>query len=296
VTTAYVVGYSADSGGREAVELGRMLAAGTDAVLHLCTVVADRHLFETMPAVDLEYVSFLSRQARAALDETASAVGGTVPVEPHVQPAGSPAAGLVELAETLGAEMIVLGSARGGLARLVVGSTTDDLLHSAPLPLALATREFRAPAGPLARVTCGVAGGPGREAAVEVAVRLATSHGVPLRLATLLVANQQMGQAGAGFDAERPVLAEWRAKVGALHDQVRVGLGTDLQAESGIAEGDSWEEALDTLGWADAEVLVVGSGQHGRAHRLFLGSHANKIVRSSPVPVVAAPGGAGLES
>jgi len=86
----------------------------------------------------------------------------------------------------------------------------------------------------------------------------------------------------------------------ALHDQVRADLGADLEVapvigEGAIVEGDSWEEALDALGWEEAEVLVVGSGRHGLAHRLFLGGHANKIVRSSPVPVVAAPGGADLE-
>jgi nucleotide-binding universal stress UspA family protein len=251
VTTAYVVGFSVDSGGREAVELGRMLAAGTDAVLHPCTVVPDRHLFETMPGVDLEYVSFLTERARAALDEAEAAVGGTVPVKRHVQPAASAADGLVELANTLGAEMIVLGSARGGLGRLVVGSTTNDLLHSAPLPVAMATSGFRAPAGSLARVTCGVVGGPGRAAAVQAAVRLATSHDAPLRLATLLVARQQMGQAGAGFDAERPLLAEWRAKVAALHDQVRAELGADLQVAPVIVEGGpSWR------------------GTHGRRHSM----------------------------
>jgi Universal stress protein family len=42
-------------------------------------------------------------------------------------------------------------------------------------------------------------------------------------------------------------------------------------------------------------VLVVGSSAVGPIARVFLGSRASKIVRSSPVPVVAAPRGAAEE-
>jgi nucleotide-binding universal stress UspA family protein len=288
VTSAYVVGFSPDDGGREALSLGGLLASGTGAVLHVCTVIADRHPFATLPGVDAEYVATLRERARTALDEATRSVDG-VPMQRHIQPAPSAAAGLGRFAHDVGAQMIVVGSGREGLWRLIIGSTTDDLLHSAPLPVAMATRGFRAPASSLQRVSCGIAGGPGRTAAVGVAVRLARSHGVPLRLVTLLVHDQQMGQAGVGFDAERAVLAEWRTQVIALHADVRAEIGVDIDVESAVQEGRTWEEALDALGWTAAEVLVIGPGRRGRAQRLFLGGHANKITRSSPVPVVAAP-------
>ena len=40
--------------------------------------------------------------------------------------------------------MIVLGSSTAGVfGRVALGSVTDRLLHSSPVPLALATRGFR---------------------------------------------------------------------------------------------------------------------------------------------------------
>jgi len=61
--------------------------------------------------------------------------------------------------------------------------------------------------------------------------------------------------------------------------------------DSVVSERD-WEEALDSLSWEEGEVLVVGSSRLGPVATVFLGSNSTKIVRSSPVPVVAIPRGA----
>ena len=58
--------------------------------------------------------------------------------------------------------------------------------------------------------------------------------------------------------------------------------------------GHDWEDALDSLGWEEAELLVIGSSRLGPVARVFLGSNSAKIVRSSPVPVVVVPRGADL--
>ena len=42
----------------------------------------------------------------------------------------------------------------------------------------------------------------------------------------------------------------------------------------------------------EAEVLVVGSSRLGPVARVFLGSNATKIIRSSPVPVLVIPSSA----
>jgi hypothetical protein len=44
----------------------------------------------------------------------------------------------------------------------------------------------------------------------------------------------------------------------------------------------------------EGEVLVVGSSQFGPVARVFLDSNSTKIVRSSPVPVLVIPRGAGV--
>jgi len=75
-------------------------------------------------------------------------------------------------------------------------------------------------------------------------------------------------------------------------EKALAALPDDVEVEAGIAEGRDWEEALDSLPWEEAEVLVVGSSRLGPVARVFLGSNATKIIRSSPVPVLVIPSSA----
>lgn len=56
-----------------------------------------------------------------------------------------------------------------------------------------------------------------------------------------------------------------------------------------IGQGDDWEEALDNIDWEPGDLLVIGSSQAGPISRVFLGSRATKIIRNTPVPVIAIP-------
>lgn len=70
----------------------------------------------------------------------------------------------------------------------------------------------------------------------------------------------------------------------------RVGdLGLDSPPDAVIGHGQGWDEALGDVGWDDGYVLVVGSSAVGPVARVFLGSRAAKILRSSPVPVLVVP-------
>ena len=55
-----------------------------------------------------------------------------------------------------------------------------------------------------------------------------------------------------------------------------------------VGRGTSWAEALADIPWDDGEVLVIGTSSSAIS-RFFLGSHASKIVRNSPVPVYLMP-------
>ena len=61
---------------------------------------------------------------------------------------------------------------------------------------------------------------------------------------------------------------------------------TARQVETVIGRGASWAEAIEDVGWAEGDVLVVGSSELGPVAQVFLGSRATKILRHSPVPVV----------
>ena len=55
-----------------------------------------------------------------------------------------------------------------------------------------------------------------------------------------------------------------------------------------VGYGSSWADALTDIAWTDDEILVIGTSS-SPIGRLFLGSHAAKIVRNSPVPVMLVP-------
>jgi nucleotide-binding universal stress UspA family protein len=95
-----------------------------------------------------------------------------------------------------------------------------------------------------------------------------------------------------GYDAERLVEEQWRSEAAGAQQKALSQIPDDVAVENGVVGGRDWEDALDSLGWEEGEVLVVGSSRLGRVARLFLGSNSTKIVRSSPVPVLVIPRGA----
>lgn len=70
-----------------------------------------------------------------AVSDTIAALGGAATVEPVVR-VGSPGPGLCQLAEELGADVVVVGSrGRGALKRALLGSVSSHVVHNAPCPV-----------------------------------------------------------------------------------------------------------------------------------------------------------------
>jgi nucleotide-binding universal stress UspA family protein len=58
-----------------------------------------------------------------------------------------------------------------------------------------------------------------------------------------------------------------------------------------VGHGESLEDAVGGLDFADSEVVLVGSSRLAQPKRLFLGQSASKIVRSLEVPIIVWPRG-----
>lgn len=291
----YLVAFTPDSGGRAALAVGKLLATSDGVRLAVCTFTPTTWGYPSPARVDVEYAQFLDTYAAKTLDEARQFLGDGVDADYVARAARSPREGILDLADELGAALVVLGSARGGaLGRFAVGSVTDHLLHGAPVPVALAPRGYRPTRGAtLRRVTCGFVSTEYSAAALATATELALRHGVPLRLLTGVVRDRQMYPSLVGWQSERQVEEQWRADLAKEQSQALAGLPPELAATTAeIVEGGHWDDALDAAHWEDGEVLVIGSGRLG-VGRIFLGSNASKILRSSPVPTVVAPGSGG---
>jgi len=277
-----------------ALELGALLARSSGTDLVVCAV-APAAWPPGLAKIDAEYQEYLDQITQEALDAAKLALPDDVPASFVAVRARSTPAGLLEVAEKHGASLLVLGSSSaGGIGRVSLGSVADHVLHSAPVPVAMAPRGFRCRAGSgVRRVTAAYGATKGDAEFTVAAAELAVGFGAALRLASFAVRAGPVVTAGVGLHAEDGVLREWSAQIEQAQRDT-LGRLAELPSapsalESAVGYGRDWHEAVEDIGWADGDLLAVGSSSVGPLARVFLGSRASKIVRNSPVPVVVLP-------
>lgn len=295
-----VVGLPRDERSRAALHLGAMLArsAGEDLVV---TTVVPQPWPAGMARIDAEYQDYLDRVAHEALDRAREELPGDVSADFVVSRARSTPSGLLNLVEERGAAALVLGSSTAGvLGRVAFGSVAERLLHSAPVPVAMAPRGFRCrPEAAVTRVTAAYGATGGDDELVVAAAALATRVGAQLRVASFAVRPRTPLTAGVGSRAESEVVQEWTRDVRQAQQTALARVArlphVPPALDAVVGRGADWAGALEDVGWAGGDVLVVGSSAVGPAARVFLGSRSSKIVRHSPVPVLVVPRGAAAD-
>lgn len=281
-----VVGFSPDQGGREALSLASVLARSSGGSLIVCTVIPETWGYPSMARVDAEYAKFLEGHAQKALEKAKAAVAEGVPAEFVVRPAPSGREGLLQTASDVGADILVLGSARSAaLGRFAEGSVTSELLHGAQITVAVAPRGYAPSAkSEVKRLTCAFSGASESLATAGRAAEYCQALKVPLRLATFVVRDKQMYPTGAGYKAENLVSNKLRLQAEAAQAAAVAEWQSGVKLTTAIGDGKTWKGAMDSLPWQDQELLVVGSSGFGPLMRVFLGSGSGKIVRNAPVP------------
>jgi nucleotide-binding universal stress UspA family protein len=292
-----VVGFDPDARGHAMLHLGAMFARSADEDLLVCAVVPAQ--WAPGPArVDAEYQAQLGDTAEAALHTARERVPADVRAEYLVHHARSTPAGLLDVAEERDAAMILMGSAaHGAHGHVSLGSVASRLMHSSPVPVAMAPRGFRCPPGcRVRRVSAAFGASDGADDLVVGAAGVAARVGAGLRLASFAVRPRAPYTAAVGRQADESIVAEW---VSAMHSAARAALdeveelpAVPPELDATVGRGESWEEAIEDVEWEPGDVLVVGSSSIGPLARVFLGSRSSKIVRHSPVPVVVVPRGA----
>jgi nucleotide-binding universal stress UspA family protein len=283
----WLVGYSADQGGREALALGILLARAGGGGLVVCTILPETWGHPSMARVDAEYAGFLKQHAKKTLDKARAQVGKLAAAEYISRAAPSVRQGLFDAAEDMGVDGIVLGAARGGLLE---GGATAGVLHSAPLPVLLAPRGY-APSSKarISRITCAVSATPKSLQTASAAHAFCAKLQVPLRLLTFVVRDKQMYPTGAGYRAEDMVANQLRRQATAGQKALIAALPPKPPTTAALADGKTWKAAFGSAPWKDGEIVAVGSSNLGPLLRVFLGSNAAKILRHAPVPCLVLP-------
>src|SRR6478736_1582521 len=186
----YVVGYSANARGHDAVNLAVSLALGRGASLDLVLVVPEVQQSGHALAPKAGFENLLNEQAQEWLDQALALVPSSVPAQAHIRSHDSDAHALIDAAEELGADMLIIGATSSGLfKRFTIGSVASALLHAATVPVALAPHGYHRREA-LTRVSCGLGDRPGAEELLDYAVSMATNRHVPLRVVSLLTLDE----------------------------------------------------------------------------------------------------------
>lgn len=126
-------------------------------------------------------------------------------------------------------------------------------------------------------------GSDGMDEIIDHAISLARTHDATLH--TIYVVN-------TGSLSDLPVDSSWEGLNQALTDEGERALqdiedrANDVPVESNLVDGSPAKEIVEYASSAGCDVIVMGT--HGRSgvDRLLLGSVAERVVRSSEVPVL----------
>jgi nucleotide-binding universal stress UspA family protein len=293
-----LVGFPTGHEDRSGLELAATLARSSGQGLALVTVVPAAWPTPVAGHTDREFEDW----ARTRGEEATKAAGELLAEHcPDVEATATWVSGrsapgaLLDEAERIGADMIVVGAGHdGGYGRVVLGSTAHRLLHSSTIPVAVATRGYRATGhGRVVRATCAFRGDEASRRTLVRAAEVCHEVGAGLRIVTFAVRGRTMYPPEVAPSSEDAVQEAWAAQAEGLQraaiDELAAAGPLPEPLTHVVAAARDWAHALDAVPWERDEVLVVGSSSASLMSRLFLGSNGAKILRHSPVPVVVVP-------
>lgn len=263
------------------------LARGCGAKLHLVHAFQFPQLFTMSPGLDTVYPEGLQHyeaEMQAALE---AAVRQNPEVEGdrvacHALP-GAPGQVLVDAADRLRADLLVVGAARTSRRRHpILGTTAQRVLRGAGVPVLVArTALYRKPERVLLATDVSEMSAAVHERALDVLEGLYGLDGVELRALLVLA-----------FGMVPPPLPD-----DALARTAYAELGRFLAARGArpapvrpaVRIGEAPVQIVDEVADWNADLLVVGThGRHGLP-RLWLGSVAEACIRDAPCSVLAIP-------
>lgn len=276
-----LVGYDGSDGGRDALELARVLASEPAGSIVVATVLFGGPL----PIEMAQLEEHEAEEAEALLAEAREALAG-IEVETRAYGGGSPAAMLTQLAEDKreNFDAIVVGSPhRGPVGRVLLGSVARNLLNGGPRAVLVAPKGYAGTEhGPLRRIAVGFDGSPEAKRALEEAEALARHSNATLRLITA-VTTPTMVPGAVGY-VPVPVPPDADKLLVEAIDSVDPKLAVEQRRGDGAPGAVLVRECED-----DVDLLVLGSRGYGPLTRVLLGSVSRRVAQEAPCPVMVVP-------
>lgn len=273
-----MVGVDGGDGGRDALELARLIGGEADASVLVVRVVPYGPLPVDFKALDQDAAA----EAEPLLRETKERLTG-FEVETRAFGGGSPAEVMTDIAEAEEIDLIVVGSPhRGAIGRVLIGSVADNLLHGAPCPVAVAPRGYSAESHEaLRKIAVAFDGSPEAKAALRAAEAFAARGNSSIEVLTAVAPPAAIpGVVGyAPVDPPDPdrILTE-------AVNSVDGGIAATGRRLDGPPASTLVEACDEGVG-----LLVAGSRRYGPAMRVLLGSVSTQLVHKASCPVLVVP-------
>ncbi len=273
-----LVGYDGSAGGRDALELARVLGEVEPSSALVATVVP----YGPLPVGFTELEQDAAREAEPLLDEARRQLDD-LEVSTRAFGGGSPAGVITDLAESEHVDAIVLGSPhRGAVGRALIGSVAEGVLHGAPCAALVAPRGYAGNGhGPFGSIAVAYDGTPEAKAALARARQLAEASRAALRILTVVAPPVALPGA-VGYTPINPPEPKQ------ILEQAVAAAGTAVTVDARRLDGvpaqalaDACEEGVD--------LLVAGSRGYGPMARVLLGSVSTRLINIAPCPVLVAP-------
>jgi len=290
----------ATDGSRESTRAARIavtLAEKLGTELHLVHVgpMPEEYIVPRLSIPEPEFWNMIreraEEEAKPKLNEQVQKIreaGGEVS-EAHVR-VGLPDAEIVELAEELGAGLVVLGSrGLGPLKRALMGSVSDSVVRHAHCPVLVVRGDGRERCYLPGRILLATDGSEEADAATRAAVEIANATGSELHVLFALFIDETLPYPHP-YARER-----WETSVEQAKHRAREFVGEQaerIEAEGGnvarahLAFGTPDQEIVKLGEELDAGIIVVGSRSLGGVRRALLGSVSGSVVRHAHGPVL----------
>jgi nucleotide-binding universal stress UspA family protein len=282
-----VIGYDGAPGGADALALG----LGWSRQLSVRAVIVTVY---PGPApigpgrVDVEWVADRRREAERLLDEALTVSSPATSVEFKAVGSGSASHGLHDVAEELGASLIVLGSQTE--RRLLATSTGERVIAGAPCPVAMPPRGWRDRAShDLGRIGVAFVPTPDGREALRVAAMLALRVGARLHVVTVVAGPAEVMSYRIGEDVDRMYVTAAKEAFEHSIEQAISELASDVEAVGGVVVGDDPVETLASMANSSFDALFMGSRGYGPIRSVLLGGVASRLLRRLDIPAVIVP-------
>jgi nucleotide-binding universal stress UspA family protein len=275
-----------DGGAQQAsaVALAAALARATDAKLTVATVYPWSRWSERLGNA---YELAMREDAEGILAQASDQLGEPAPEQRAIGDESVPRA-LQTLCEELRADLLVIGAShRGPVGRALLGGVGDRVVHGSPCPVAVAPRDFGAPADPVTSIGVGVDGSDESHAALEWATTFAESVGARLVIVDVVEPIVVATAAGGVAYPYEQIHDEQRAACQEELDRARAIVGDRVEATTRLLEGPAVTRLAEAA--ADVDVFVVGSRGYGPLRALMLGATGRALLHASPSPLVTVP-------